>query len=219
MYRSVKLKIKESQNNNDIIKLKEIKENKEKQKQESIKARRKNILMKHIKYLSSNGISLREYLDKNPFPQRPFELRGSEEFFDYVKFNNMELVEQALDKNPRYLFQYDYFKQTAFHWAAKLGYEKMLEMFLRYTRRCNTYDKNMRTPLYIAALNNQKRCVELLLDKGGNPFICDVEGRKPEDVTTNTDIKILLQTTAEKPFNELNREIPQKKFESNIILI
>jgi ankyrin repeat protein len=175
--------------------------------------------MKHIKYLSSNGISLRDYLDKNPFPQRPFELRGSEEFFDYVKFNNIELVEQAIDKNPRYLFQYDYFKQTAFHWAAKLGYEKMLEMFLRYTRRCNTYDKNMRTPLYIAALNNQKKCVELLLDKGGNPFICDVEGKKPEDVTTNTDIKILLQTTSEKPFNELNREIPQKKFESNIILI
>ena len=126
--------------------------------------------MKHIKYLSSNGISLRDYLDKNPFPQRPFELRGSEEFFDYVKFNNIELVEQAIDKNPRYLFQYDYFKQTAFHWAAKLGYEKILELFLRYTKRINIYDKDLRTPLYIGALNNQKRCVEFLLDKGGNPF-------------------------------------------------
>ena len=129
------------------------------------------------------------------------------------------MVSQALDKNPRYLFQYDYFKQTPFHWAAKLGYEKMLEMFLRYTRRCNIYDKNLRTPIYIAALNNQKRCVELLLDKGGNPFLADKDGKKPEDVTTNTDIKILLQTTAEKPFNELNRETPQKKYDKTIILV
>ena len=77
----------------------------------------------------------------------------------------------------------------------------------------------MRTPIYIAALNNQKRCVELLLDKGGNPFLADKDGKKPEDVTTNTDIKILLQTTAEKPFNELNRETPQKKYDKTIILV
>ena len=130
-----------------------------------------------------------------------------------------DLVKQALNKNIRYLYQYDYFKQTPIHWAAKLGYEKMLEMFLSYTRRCNIYDKNGRTPLYIAALNNQKRCVELLLDKGGNPFLTDKDGKKPEDVTTNTDIKILLQTTSEKPFNELNKEVFPKRYESNIIIM
>ena len=197
---------------------KEIKEAKEKQKAES-KFRRKNILINHIKYLSSNGISIREYLDNNPFPTKPFELRQSEEFFDYVKFNNYELVKQAINKSVKYLYQYDYFKQTAFHWAAKLGYDKMLDMFLRCSRRCNVYDKHMRTPLYIAALNNQKKCVELLLDKGGNPFLTDQEGKKPEDVTTNTDIKILLQTTAEKPFYELNKEVNQKKYEDNIIIM
>ena len=198
---------------------KDTNENKEKEKSDKIKIKRKNLLINHIKYLSSNGITLRDYLDKNPFPQKPFELRGSEEFFDCVKFNNYDLVSEALDKNIRYLYQIDYFKQTPIHWAAKLGYEKMLEMFLRYTRRCNVYDNNLRTPLYIAALNNQKKCVELLLDKGGDPFLCDKNGKKPEDVTTNTDIKILLQTTSEKPFNELNKEVPQKKYETNIILV
>ena len=116
------------------------------------------------------------------------------------------MVSQALDKSLKYLYQYDYFKQTAFHWAAKLGYQRMLEMFLTFSRRCNTYDKKNRTPLYLAAMNNKKRCVELLLNKGGNPFLCDIYGKKPEDVTTNTDIKILLQTTTEKPFNEINRD-------------
>ena len=172
-------------------------------------------MIEQIKYLSSNGITLRDYIDKNPFPKRPFELKGSEEFFDYVKFNNYDMVSQALDKTIKYLYQYDYFKQTPFHWAAKLGYERMLEMFLTFSRRCNTYDKNLRTPLYLAAMNNQKRCVELLVNKGGNPFLYDKDGKKPEDVTTNTDIKILLQTTNEKPFNEINREEYSEKKNSD----
>ena len=175
-------------------------------KQNLKKFTRKLILLNHIKYLSSNGVTVRDYLDKNPFPQRPFELKGSEEFMDYVKFNNFEMVSQALDKSIKYLYQYDYFQQTAFHWAAKLGYERMLEMFLTFSKRCNIYDKKMRTPLYLAAMNNQKRCVELLLNRGGNPFLCDKDGKKPEDVTTNTDIKILLQTTSEKPFTDIYNE-------------
>ena len=175
-------------------------------KQNLKKFTRKLILLNHIKYLSSNGITVRDYLEKNPFPQRPFELKGSEEFMDYVKFNNFEMVNQALDKSIKYLYQYDYFQQTAFHWAAKLGYERMLEMFLTFSKRCNIYDKKMRTPLYLAAMNNQKRCVELLLNRGGNPFLCDKDGKKPEDVTTNTDIKILLQTTSEKPFTDIYNE-------------
>ncbi len=218
------MKVKDNNSpNSDVIKLqsieKEIKENKDKQKYDSIKHKRKNILINHIRYLSSNGITLREYLDNNPFPKVPFELRDSEEFFDYVKFNNFEMVSQALNKTIKFLYQFDYFKQTPLHWAAKLGYERMLEMFLTFTRRCNIYDKNMRTPLYIAALNNQKRCVELLLDKGGNPFLTDKDGKKPEDVTTNTDIKILLQTTSEKPFNEINKEVPPKRYDSSKIII
>ena len=175
-------------------------------KQSLKKFTRKLILLNHIKYLSSNGVTVRDYLEKNPFPQRPFELKGSEEFMDYVKFNNFEMVSQALDKSIKYLYQYDYFQQTAFHWAAKLGYERMLEMFLTFSKRCNIYDKKMRTPLYLAAMNNQKRCVELLLNRGGNPFLCDKDGKKPEDVTTNTDIKILLQTTSEKPFTDIYNE-------------
>ena len=217
------MKIKENNTNNEILKIqnleKDLKDAKDKQKNTSTKFKRKAILINHLRYLCSNGITVQEYVKNDPFPKIPFELRDSEEFFDYVKFNNYDLVKQGLNKNISYLYQYDYFKQTPIHWAAKLGYEKMLEMFLSYTRRCNIYDKNGRTPLYIAALNNQKRCVELLLDKGGNPFLTDKEGKKPEDVTTNTDIKILLQTTSEKPFNELNKEVVQKRYESNIIIM
>ena len=66
---------------------------------DSNKPKIKLILRNHSKYLSSNGITLRDYLDKNPFPSKSFELRGSEEFFDYVKFNNYDMVNQILNKN------------------------------------------------------------------------------------------------------------------------
>ena len=44
---------------------------------------------------------------------------------------------------------------------------------------------------------------------------------KSKGIIDNTDIKILLQTTTEKPFNELNKEVEKKKyeFEKKIILI
>ena len=73
----------------------------------------------------------------------------------------------------------------------------------------NIYDKDFRTPLFLAALNNHKKCVELLLEHGGNAFIKDKKGELPEAVSTDPNIKLLLQISTEKSFSELN-EINKK---------
>ena len=73
----------------------------------------------------------------------------------------------------------------------------------------NVYDKEFRTPLFLAALNNHKKCVELLLENGGNAFIRDKKGELPEAVSTDPSIKLLLQISSEKSFYELN-EINKK---------
>ena len=65
------------------------------------------------------------------------------------------------------------------------------------------FDRRYRTPLYIAALNNQKECVELLLENGGNAFLADIDGNKPENITDDVNIKLILQTASEKQFTEL----------------
>ena len=113
-------------------------------------------------------------------------------------------------KNQKYSEQFDYLRQTPFHWAAKLGYEKILNLLLQYSYKCNVYDKKLRTPLYLAALNNQKKCVELLVENGGNPYLVDKDGKRPEEVTTDLDIRIYLQTTTEKPFNEIYAKQKEK---------
>ena len=142
-------------------------------------------------------------IQKKIFPENPFELRGSEEFIDAVKFNNYELVEQAIKKNKNYLIQFDYNKQTAFHWAAKLGYDKILKLLCENCDKINLYDEKLRTPIYLAALFNQINCIEILLEYGANAYICDIYGKKPIDVTTNNKAKKILNSAVEKSYMEI----------------
>ena len=183
-------------------------------KEEEKRQNRKKILFNAIKYLSLNNVSVSDYLSKKVFPSKPFELRGSEEFIEAVKFNNMDIVKQGLNRSTDYLVQFDYFRQTPFHWAAKLGYYEMLKLFLKHSKMVNTYDREYRTPIFLAALNNHKKCVEILLENGGNAFIKDKNGDLPEKVTTEDSIRILLQGSSDKQFSELN-EINKKKMIKN----
>ena len=135
---------------------------------------------------------LLNFVNRNILPKKPFEIKDTEEFLDAVKFNNLEIVKQALEKNINLIFQYDYFKQTSFHWAAKLGHYDILQYLLENGKTCNLYDNKMRTPIYLASLYNHKDCVQLLLNHGGNAYIADINGKLPSDVTTNKKIKEML---------------------------
>ena len=172
-----------------------------------MKQKRKRILQSAIRYLVSNGIKVTDYMKKNPFHDKPFYLRNSDEFFDAVKFNNVEIVEQAMKCNKEYLFEYDYYKQTAFHWAAKLGNKEVLSVLLENGKCVNQYDNKMRTPLFLAAMNDQEECVRLLLQHGGNPQLGDVEGRKPVDVTTNERIKKDIIQAIDKIYGDNKKEM------------
>jgi ankyrin repeat protein len=177
---------------------------------EHIKKKRKKVLINAIRYLCLNNIPLKDYLIKKIFPSKPFELRGSEEFMDAVKFNNIDLVKQGLRRSSEYLIQYDYFRQTPFHWAAKLGYYDMLKIMLDYSKMINVFDRELRTPLYLAALNNHKKCVEILLENGANAYLKDKNEELPENITSDNNIRLLLQNSQDKLFSEIN-EINKKK--------
>ena len=177
---------------------------------EHIKKKRKRVLIGAIKYLSLNHISVKDYLRKKFFPVKPFELRGSEEFIEAVKFNQIELVKQGLKRSRAYLIQYDYFQQTPLHWAAKLGYDEVLRVLLQNANMINLYDRELRTPLYLAALNNHKKCAEILLEYGASAYFRDKNGELAENITTDPSIRLLLQNSQDKLFSEIN-EINKKK--------
>ena len=172
-------------------------QNEEQLKLQKIKAKRKNVLFSAIKYLAYNGLTLENFIYFKVLPQKPYELKDSEEFLEDVKYNNIEKVKGAIKKDKNYLVQYDYQKQTGFHWAAKLGYDEMLKIMLQNSKACNLYDYKMRTPIYLAALFNQKNCIKVLLENNGNARICDLNGKKPIDVCTNEKCKEMLSAFVE----------------------
>ena len=190
-------------------------QNEEQLKLQKIKAKRKNVLFSAIKYLAYNGLTLENFIYFKVLPQKPYELKDSEEFLEDVKYNNIEKVKGAIKKDKNYLVQYDYQRQTGFHWAAKLGYDEMLKIMLQNSKACNLYDYKMRTPIYLAALFNQKNCIKVLMENNGNARICDLNGKKPIDVCTNEKCKELLSTFVED--NTLWKKINgiKKKNEKN----
>ena len=157
----------------------------------------KNIL----NYLESNNITLYELLDNNPFQTKPYELSKSYDFLVAVKFKNYEYVTEALQSSKKYLFSFDYFGQTAYHWAAKLADLKMLKLLMEFGLYHNQKDFKGRTPLYLAALNNHKEICNYLLINNGNIFLKDKSGLSPAEVAGSKELKYYLFDFMAQPFS------------------
>jgi hypothetical protein len=53
-------------------------------------------------------------------------------------------------------------------------------------------DKKNRTPIWLGAKYNNPIIVDLLIQNKANPFITDITGKKPYDVTTDSSIKKMI---------------------------
>ena len=179
-------------------------------------------IFKHItEYLESNGITINEIIENNPFQAKPYLLKESEEFIKAVKFSEYEKVQNMLKKDNKLLFSIDYFGQTPYHWAAKLGDIKMMEILISFGKHHNQKDFKGRTPIYLASVNNNKEMCKYLLDNYANPFIKDKENKSPADVAVNIDLKYFLKEHMSQPFNNPVYKLKLKnlleKREGNII--
>lgn len=191
-------------NNNQENKTNEEKTNRESEVEVKNKKKynkRFQILRFTLGYLKTNDISIKEFMESNPFQSKPYSLENSLEFMEAVKFVNLRLVESFLKKSKKYLFVYDYFKQTAYHWAAKRNHKRMLCLLLQTGKHCNQLDINHRTPLFLAARSNNLEACTILVENNGNPFIPDKDGKLPTDVTTKIEIRSLLLTAGDSLSN------------------
>ena len=162
------------------------------------------ILKKVLQYLESNDITLFEFIKRNPFQSRPYQISKSFEFINAVKFKNYEFVYEALQHSNDYLFCYDYFGQTCYHWAAKLSNIKMLTILINYGKYHNQQDFKGRTPLYLAAVNNDKEICELLLKNKANVHLSDEHGNTPADVAGSKELKYYLGDYVTQPYTNIN---------------
>ena len=69
----------------------------------------------------------------------------------------------------------------------------MLELLISKGNHINQFDNQKRTPLFLAALNNHYEACAVLIAYDANPFLENKEGKKPSEVTTEENVKLLIQ--------------------------
>ena len=204
-----KERIKAINQKKNMIKLKSIKKELEKKETKEINLKaffkgkqRRYTVLKHInEYFESNDVTLNEVIENNPFQDKPYNIPGSYDFIHAVKFGNYKYVIDALNKETIHLFSIDYYGQTGYHWAAKLGNINMLDILISFGRHQNQKDFKGRTPLFLAALNNKKDVCSFLLANGGNPFLSDKIGRTPAEVAGSPELREYLRNSMALPFS------------------
>ncbi|XP_065835760.1 putative ankyrin repeat protein RF_0381 [Oscarella lobularis] len=75
-----------------------------------------------------------------------------------------------------YLFETDYFGQTALHWAAKYGEKKVARLLIKSGSNIEDQDKWGRTPFLYAVSHGQKEFADFLLSKGCDSRAVSHEG-------------------------------------------
>ena len=169
--------------------------------------RRYAIFKKILEYLESNNITLQEYIERNPFQTKPYQIPKSFEFLQAIKFKNYKFILEALQFSNDYLFCFDYYGQTCYHWAAKLGNIKLLATLIDNGKHHNQKDFEGRTPLYLAATNNDRNICEMLIRNKANVHLRDNYGRSPADVAGNKELKYYLQDLLTQPYsNPLSKQ-------------
>ena len=154
-----------------------------------------------LEYLESNNITLNEYITHSPFQSKPYQISKSFEFLQAIKFKNYKFVLEALQYSTDFLFCFDYYGQTCYHWAAKLGNIRMLEILIDSGKHLNQKDYEGRTPLYLAAVNNDKAICELLVKNKANVHLRDNKGKSPADMAQNRELKYYLGDLLTQPYS------------------
>ena len=165
------------------------------------KPKRVQILKNIMEYLESNDLTLKDIIENNPFQKKPYEIPKSFEFLSAIKFKNYNYVIEALQHSNSYLFCFDYYGQTCYHWAAKLSNIKMLSILIDNGKYINQKDFEGRTPLYLAAVNNDKAICELLIRHKANVHLKDINGKTPADVATNKELRYYLGDLLTQPYS------------------
>ena len=118
-----------------------------------------------------------------------------------MKFQNYKYILEALQFSTDFLFSFDYYGQTCYHWAVKLSNEKLLLTLIDYGKYLNQKDFEGRTPLYLAAVNNDKKMCDILIRNKANVHLKDNNGYTPADVAGSKELKYYLGDLLTMPYS------------------
>ena len=126
--------------------------------------------------LSNISIFISEVIEKYQKPRHSYYFPNSHDLFFAIKSKNIKLVDKLLDAEKYLVLDFDYFKMTALHLAAKYNFYQIIPKLFEFGSHMN--DKNYigDTPLLISIKHKFMMSTIFLLLYMASPFTKDKEG-------------------------------------------
>ena len=119
--------------------------------------------------------------------------KNGQHFFEAIKAGDSYEIIKILNSNYFIMFYRDHFLQSPLHISAKRNLYQFVSLFISRGADINAQDEGGRTALLIAAENNNIEFVTVLLFEIADPSIKNVKGQRAFEVTTNPNIRLVLE--------------------------
>lgn len=129
--------------------------------------------------------------------------------------NATRLIYADFDIHGRYLGK----RQTALHYAAERGFERVVSALLENGASVDVYDLDRCTPLHLAARKGRVACVRLLLDSGADVLAEHRNGDWPLDVAEDCHhvlIETILRENMQRLLEQLQSQSKSKSSDPDI---
>ena len=173
-----------------------IHENREKEEYErkqKILSKYKVVLIKAAIHFKRLHISINDFYKMEIKSIKPFSNEGTFRLICAIKDKDVNVINYILDHDSFLVYDFDNFKQTPLHWAAKRNVYEVISKMLYKGANINALDEAGRTPLHVSVENESFESTQILLYEVADPLIKDNRGFLPKDLTNDNDYKYMLQ--------------------------
>jgi cytohesin len=173
-----------------------IHENREKEEYErkqKILSKFKIVLIKAAIHFKRLHISINDFYKMEIKSIKPFSNEGTFRLICAIKDKDVNVINYILDHDSFLVYDFDNFKQTPLHWAAKRNVYEVISKMLYKGANINALDEAGRTPLHVSVENESFESTQILLYEVADPLIKDNRGFLPKDLTNDNDYKYMLQ--------------------------
>ena len=158
----------------------------------SIIERFKRTVIKLSNFIKQRKIPEKEFRNYKLI-EHSFTYPETEDLINAIKIKNLDLCYKILDSHKYIVLDFDYFYLTPLHWAVKYNFYRILPTLLDYGSILDSCGLVGETPLHISVKNNYYDCTCILLFYLASPFVKDKYGKRPIDLTSDFDMKNLLE--------------------------
>lgn len=179
----------------------------------------KNLIIRIYLFFKQRDVWVDEFKNFKSLKQS-FTYKLTKTLIDSIKSKNYKLCCEIIEKNKNIVLDYDYFYLTPLHWAVKKNFYELIIKLLNCGSIVDSLNFSGDTPLHIAIKNNFYDSACILLYYAASPFLKDISGKKPIELSKNFDMKNLLEKAMKIHYlSYFQRTINQQQFIKNKLWI